>query len=194
MENDLGFKATVTGKRQITIPKEICELLGIENGNQVIFKKEDNHIIFDLEKEDCQCFACNGTGNIEGNMCFVCRGGGRMTRDICRDAFKLLWIITKTARKYGVSISFEPFSGNGEYDFPVVKFESSKYSDSELQRIQDEFQKRIIMQLCPKSTGDNHIPCIPSREILNGIISNISSESVINELRKYFRLNQCDNL
>lgn len=40
MNEIIFFKETITGKRQITMPKELYELLNIENGKQVLFIKE----------------------------------------------------------------------------------------------------------------------------------------------------------
>jgi AbrB family looped-hinge helix DNA binding protein len=55
------YKATVTGKRQITIPLEICEKLNVTNGNQVEFIIEDNKIIFQKLKPNKSdiCPYCN---------------------------------------------------------------------------------------------------------------------------------------
>lgn len=140
MNDNLLLKATVTGKRQITIPKEICDLLNIEKGQQVVFKKEGNKIIFDKEQEYCSCFACNETGRVDGKPCFVCRGNGKLQNEIINDIYKLVGFISMTSAKYGLSISFiqnEP---------PVIKLKSGQYSITELQRIQDKLQKLIIEQ------------------------------------------------
>ena len=48
---ELLFKATVTGKRQITIPRRICQLLNIQTGKQVIFRQQDNKILFEVDEE-----------------------------------------------------------------------------------------------------------------------------------------------
>lgn len=55
------YKATVTGKRQITIPLEICEKLKIITGNQVEFIIEEDKIIFQKlkPKEEDLCPYCN---------------------------------------------------------------------------------------------------------------------------------------
>ncbi|MEG0516351.1 MAG: AbrB/MazE/SpoVT family DNA-binding domain-containing protein [Cetobacterium sp.] len=50
MCKELVFKATVTGKRQITIPLEICNFLNIKNGDQVLFKNVNGNVIFDIDK------------------------------------------------------------------------------------------------------------------------------------------------
>jgi len=63
------YKATVTGKRQITIPLEICEKLNISTGNQVEFIIEQNKIIFHKLKsnEEDLCPYCNRIVTISTN-------------------------------------------------------------------------------------------------------------------------------
>jgi AbrB family looped-hinge helix DNA binding protein len=53
------YKATVTGKRQITIPLEICEKLKITTGNQVEFILEEDKIVFQKQKDEDLCPCCN---------------------------------------------------------------------------------------------------------------------------------------
>lgn len=47
LENGTVFSSTVTSKRQITIPTEICDNLNIQIGDKVQFKIKDNTVIFD---------------------------------------------------------------------------------------------------------------------------------------------------
>jgi AbrB family looped-hinge helix DNA binding protein len=47
---NLFVTAAVTGKRQITIPKEVSERLSINTGDRVIFREKDGAIVF--EKDD----------------------------------------------------------------------------------------------------------------------------------------------
>ena len=49
--NNLYASAVVTGKRQITIPKEVCDYLDIKVGNKVVFREKDGSIIFELDTE-----------------------------------------------------------------------------------------------------------------------------------------------
>lgn len=44
------FSAKVTGKRQITIPIEICNMMEIEGGDRVIFNVRDNEVLFEKDK------------------------------------------------------------------------------------------------------------------------------------------------
>lgn len=55
------YKATVTGKRQITIPIEVCNALGITTGSQVEFTPRGT--IFNFEKAI----------PVEHDMCPVCQ-------------------------------------------------------------------------------------------------------------------------
>lgn len=187
MNNDIFPKATVTGKRQITIPKEICELLNIKTGQQVVFKREGDRIVFDVEEEHQPCFACNGTGEIEGIGCFVCRAQGKLHKEMNRNIFNLIGYMIMTSRRYGVSIAFKQKEID-EIDYPTIELKSDKISIPKLLRIQDEIQKRIIQLYAPKSTVDGKLSCIPSDAILKKIINNLSTESAKEELAKWFRL------
>lgn len=64
------YKATVTGKRQITIPSAICLMLDINTGCQVEFIVEDNKIVFrkSAENEDDICPVCNKRVSLLGNL------------------------------------------------------------------------------------------------------------------------------
>lgn len=48
--NSLVVTATVTGKRQITIPKEICEHLNINVGDRVIFREKGGSIVMERDE------------------------------------------------------------------------------------------------------------------------------------------------
>ncbi|HCL4480222.1 TPA: hypothetical protein N2D99_002310 [Clostridium botulinum] len=156
MDENIVLKSTVTGKRQITIPKKICELLNIETGQQVTFKKEEDKIIFGIEKEHEICFACNGTTKIEEHKCFICNGTGAIAKDIVADVYKLICSLSMNSRKYGVGYTLiqQEFDNKGNFkykEFPIIKLKSNKFSENELLRIQDEMQKLIIEQFSPKS-------------------------------------------
>lgn len=156
MDENIVLKSTVTGKRQITIPKKICELLNIETGQQVIFKKEGDKIIFETEKKHEVCFACNGTTKIEEHECFVCNGTGRIDKDVVADAYKLIFSLSMNSIKYGVGYALiqQEFDNKGNFKYkelPIIKLKSNKFSENELLKVQDEIQKLIIKQFSPKS-------------------------------------------
>ena len=186
------FKATVTGKRQITIPKDICEFLNIEKGNQVIFKKEDSKIIFEVEKNYKTCFACNGTTKIESKECFVCNGEGIIEKSIIEEVYRLIGMIGTRSRKHKIAFSFiqQQLGENGEVaymDYPTIKLSSKEYSTDELLRVQDEIQKLIIEQLSPRINLNEKLFCIPSDSSLNRILDILSTEKAKEEVTKWFR-------
>ena len=187
------FRATVTGKRQITIPKEICELLNIETGKQVVFKEENGKIIFDIEKGHQECFACHGTNKIGDKECFICRGTGEIEKDSASNIFRLLSIIGMNTRKYGVAYEFiqQEFDRDSmsviEKDYPTIKLRSREYSENELKRIQDEIQKIIIKQFTPRSIEDENLFCIPSDSELDNILDTLVTGEAKEEVTKWFR-------
>lgn len=193
MNKNLYLKATVTGKRQITIPKEICKLLNIDTGKQVIFRTEGKKVIFEAEKEYETCFACFGTSKIGEIECFVCKGTGKLEKDIISDIYKLVGVLSIHSIKYGVEIDFiqQEIDNNGIFsykEFPVIKLRSSKYPADELLRIQDEIQKLIIEQFTPKSTEKNKtLFYLPSDAMLNLILDTLSTKKAKEEVTKWFR-------
>ncbi|WP_216367471.1 AbrB/MazE/SpoVT family DNA-binding domain-containing protein [Anoxybacillus sp. EFIL] len=49
MKNDLFASATITGKRQITIPKEVSDYLDLKIGDKVIFREKNGSILFEKD-------------------------------------------------------------------------------------------------------------------------------------------------
>lgn len=54
-KDKLMVSALVTGKRQITIPKEVCEYFNIRVGDKVIFREKDDSIIFERDSSIDRC-------------------------------------------------------------------------------------------------------------------------------------------
>lgn len=187
------FRATVTGKRQITIPKEICEFLNIETGKLVVFKEEKGRIIFDIEKGHQECFACHGTNKIGDKGCFVCGGAGELEINVANNIFKLIGVIGMNIRKYHVSWEFiqQEFDRDTQNiiikDYPTIKLASREYSNNELKRIQDEIQKIIIQQFTPRSVEDENLFCVPSDSELDAILDTLVTEKAKQEVNKWFR-------
>ncbi|MEG1482908.1 MAG: AbrB/MazE/SpoVT family DNA-binding domain-containing protein [Cetobacterium sp.] len=140
MKNKLLFKATVTGKRQVTIPKEVYDLLNIEIGNQVVFKEDDGKIVFEVDREYETCFACNGNREIDGNECFICMGNGGISKDLISDPYKFIGMISIYASKYMVKIDYK------HEDVLLIKLKSLNYSESSLISIERKIQE-IIKQI-----------------------------------------------
>lgn len=185
------YRSTVTGKRQITIPKEICILLNIANGNQVTFNQEDDKIIFNVVKEHDKCLACKGSKKIDDKECFICRGTGELEKDAATDIYKLIGLIGMYARKYGVAFSFIQQDFNEEIrtvyykDFPTIDLISKEYSTFELNRVKDEMQKIIIKQFTLKE--DDGLFMVPSDCILAEILDTLVTEDVKEEVTRWFR-------
>ena len=55
MNGILYASALVTGKRQITIPKEVCEYYNIKIGDRVVFREKDGVIVFEPDNVVNQC-------------------------------------------------------------------------------------------------------------------------------------------
>lgn len=140
MKNKLLFKATVTGKRQVTIPKEVYDLLNIEIGNQVVFKEEDGKIFFEVDREYETCFACNGKREIDGNECFICMGNGEVPKELILDPYKFIGMISIYSSKYGVEIKYK------HEDVLLIKIKSYNYSESSLSIVESKVQE-IIKQI-----------------------------------------------
>ena len=191
MDNKTFLKAKVTSKKQITIPKEICEILDINEGEKVTFVYENNKIIFDIEKE--KCFACNGSGLIEKNECFLCEGEGKLYKDIFTNVHKLIGQISKNSLKYNVWLTLqsqEIKDGSFSYkEVPTINLKSNKYPEDEILRIQDEIQKIIIKFEAPKSIQDASKLCVPSDKMLDTILNTLNTTEAKEEVYKWFRMN-----
>lgn len=174
------IKSTVTSKRQITVPKEICEFLNINEGDKVIFKMENNKIIFDVENENC--FACNGIGKIDNNECFVCQGEGRLPKAITKDILFIIGHIGQYTRKYKINYQFSVPND----DFPSIKFKGESYDPNKLAVIQDKLQKMLIRKVVPKSIQNKNLLCIPSSKILKLILDTLVTETAKKEVSNWF--------
>lgn len=191
MKTSIYFKSTVTGKRQITIPKEICEIQNIDTGDQVVFKEECGKIIFEKEQPIVTCFACKGNKAVTDKTCFICRGEGFINKALNDNYLEIFAQIAMTGRRYGVSAQFiatEVTEKGIEYkDFPTIILNSDNYSRDSLNYIQDEIQKKIIQSYTPRSIQDNNLFICPSDDILKMILNNLATEDARNEVMKWFR-------
>lgn len=189
MEGKSFLKAKVTSKNQITIPKEICQLLDINEGDKVTFEYENNKLIFDIEKE--KCFACNGIGLIGKDECFICGGKRKLYKDTSNSIYKLIGEISKNAFKYNVGIMLsqqELKDGFFTYkEIPTLRLKSNKYPKDELIKIQDEIQKIIIKFVAPKSLENTNKYCEPNENDLDIILSTLINNEAKEEVYKWFR-------
>jgi bifunctional DNA-binding transcriptional regulator/antitoxin component of YhaV-PrlF toxin-antitoxin module len=185
-------EATFTGVQQITIPKDVCKELDINKGEIVKFKRKDGKVIFDKDKLQETCFACNGNKNIAGNECFICEGEGELDSDVIKDIRKLILNIIFSLRKYGVEMEFltQKISNQSyveEIQYPVFRIRTNKYPLHEVERIQDEIQKTIIIQYTPRSFMDDSVFMIPSDSVLNAIMDLLVTDNAKEEVTKWFR-------
>lgn len=194
MDKRIDLKSKVTGKSQITLPKELCEVLDIENGDQVTFSEENGKIIFDVRKEAQTCFACKGNKLIDnGKECFVCKGTGKLENKIISDIGTLLFHIASTSIKYKIGYSFKSQEYNEKEgtikykEIPDFKLFSKEYSENEINKIQDEMQKLIIKNFSPKSLQDNTVFMVPSDCILEEILGSLVTEEARAEVKSWFR-------
>lgn len=183
------LKATVTSKRQITIPKEICEYLDIREGDKITFTNEENKIIFDIEKE--KCFACLGIKLIGKNECFVCGGDGKLFKGTSTDLSRVITEISKASLKYKINFRYstqEVKNGIFSYkEIPTITLESINYPENELFRIQDEVQKIAIETFAPKSIQNPQLFCVPSDSMLDIILDTLITKEAKDEVYKWFR-------
>jgi AbrB family looped-hinge helix DNA binding protein len=192
VENNLFPKSIVTGKRQITLPKDVCDQFKIKNGDHVIFRTEAQKIILEVEHKKLTCLACNGTRKISDKECFVCRGAGDLEKYIVDDIHMLIGTISMYSRKYNISIKFEQQELDGEglfrnEEFPIIKLESTTYESNDLEYVHDEIQKLIIKQFSPRSVENNELFCTPSDSILKTILDSLYTEEAKKEVTKWFR-------
>lgn len=134
-------KATITGKNQITIPKEICNLFNLKPGNLVLFEKKGDSIIFEPENFSITCFACKGDGYIEDKTCFVCKGNERINNDVNDNPMVLTGLIASNGYLYGVSTRVK--NGKNNKKCPEIEIDSENYSKEIMKKIQNKIQKKI---------------------------------------------------
>lgn len=146
--NEIKVTAKVTGKRQITIPKEICEMLGIDTGDKVIFVEKNNEIIFRKAIDKMICPICDGTGDIEEIECFFCKGKKEIPLRYNSTLYYLINIVMNDARKYNIAITVINQQINEDnsvviLDKPKIIVNSSNISDEKIKEINLKLQELI---------------------------------------------------
>jgi AbrB family looped-hinge helix DNA binding protein len=145
------IQSTVTGKRQITIPKEIYDYFDLKNGDHISFIEKDGQIIFEPTDYEVTCFVCNGTGNLLDKGCFVCSEKGSIDKVLLEENMRFFGFIAHNAFRYHVSIGYKCFSipiEDGEFylDYPVLSLDSKEYDADKLVWIRDFLQSKIIQR------------------------------------------------
>ncbi|PIJ98023.1 AbrB/MazE/SpoVT family DNA-binding domain-containing protein [Lysinibacillus sphaericus] len=151
------YKASLTSKGQLTIPKEIRDFLELDTGDEVVFTVTDidNKTIFfeKVEKKEL-CPACNGTGEfIELNLpCFLCDQEKYITKDKQIINPQLLYTLAKNKVTLTIKTQ-EPFSGKGimMYELPRITLSSFVYPETVLNKIQDLLQMELVKEYAQKN-------------------------------------------
>lgn len=186
MSENLFIKATVTGKRQITIPKEICELKEINVGDQIVFKESKGNIIFEKEIRKVKCFACQGHKTIDDKTCFICEGNGYLDKSFSDNPLDIISHIVMKGRKYKVSIFTKT------EDYFCIQLLSDAYKKEIIDFVQDEISKKIIEANSPRSVMDKNLFMMPSDFILEKILNNLNTNEAKEQVKKWFRYEKTD--
>ncbi|MEW6624732.1 MAG: AbrB/MazE/SpoVT family DNA-binding domain-containing protein [Bacillota bacterium] len=194
MRKKLHFKSTVTTKRQITIPKEICDILDIKIGDEVVFyldNNNNNRIIFNKNNPKTTCFACKGTGKLGMLDCFVCYGTGLLATEINDNVLQIIGQIALKSLIYKVSIKIENCSTTAIKDnispIPSVKLNSNEYSFPLLMKVQDEIQKKLILHFTPRQSNNPNLLQVPNDKLLKEILKTLCNADSITEVKSWFR-------
>lgn len=183
--------AKITGKRQITIPKTICDILDLNTGDKVIFKVKDNTVIMEKDNSKILCFACDGEGQIDGKECFLCRGEKRLSKNISDEFGLLMWRINEGSLSYKVSTSYisEKLSPTGKYkyrDYPIFKIHSDNYPREILDKVQDHVQMLVIDYYSCK-LNDEDLYSLPIDSSLDDVLQTLVTEDAKEEVKKWFK-------
>lgn len=190
-------KATVTSKGQITIPKEIREFLNVKEKDVVSFEIENETVktvIIKKEMELETCPACKGKGELESVNpsfvcdCFICEGAG----EIEKEKSVLLFLFSRPFRKHNIgltSIQQELRSDGSFYirEIPNITLTSTEYPETMMKHVQDVFQIKVIEEYARKSMMDETKFMIPSDMILQEIVDLLETEEAKETVRKWFR-------
>lgn len=175
------FKATVSSKGQVTIPKDVRIALTIETGDNVIFQIDESLKFAVLKKssEIVKCPVCLGHGDFVGYdfngiknkapKCVVCLESGQIKASI--SVYMEIASLMTAAQKYGLTVSLAQVEL-----IPEIKLTSNPYPHEVLQRFQDYYQVRLIEESIPLD--------IPTYDIskLLGLLQTIEAKEKIKEL------------
>lgn len=206
------FKAAVTSKGQITIPKEVREHLELEKGSIVSFSLQDTNreknvlMIKDFVYEECT--VCKGEGKINESLCIVCRGSGEIKKELL--VMEEILFLMQVGRAYGISVLLL----QDEYskamlaqqetldthvtklkarttDYPIIRLsgDENKYSQETIHIFNDFYQKGIIKEISPRSTSNPNKFMIPSDIILDEILSLLFTTEAKEEVTGWFDRN-----
>ncbi|ARJ25937.1 AbrB family transcriptional regulator (plasmid) [Bacillus mycoides] len=206
------FKAAVTSKGQITIPKEVREHLELEKGSIVSFSLQNTNreknvlMIKDFVYEECT--VCKGEGKINESMCIVCRESGEIKKELL--VMEEILFLMQVGRAYGISVLLlqDEYSKamlaqqetldthatklktrTTEYPIIRLKGDENKYSQETIHIFNDFYQKGIIREFSPRSTSNPNKFMIPSDIILDEIVSLLFTSEAKEEVTSWFDRN-----
>lgn len=180
--------ATLTSKGQITIPKEIRDILQIDTGDTIIFEvdsgiqeEEETTIIIKKDKAYKICPVCEGNGVINEKTCFICDNTGKVPAH-----YHSIWSeierLIKKANKYKLGIGVK----NDDIITKIILM-SSEYPQHYIDLAQDYLQMKLIEQCAPRSIQDNSKFMIPSDIELERIINLLKNNGAKEEVNGWFR-------
>lgn len=137
-------KATMTGKRQITIPKEIADLYKLKNGERIVFRNIEGNILIEPEGYSSECIVCHGTTILDGKDCFVCRGKGFIENEVLNSYMRLMGYICFAAFKNKIYMEYGYV--NETYPFPLIKMNCESYSKETIDKVRDMLQLGIVQE------------------------------------------------
>lgn len=206
------FKAAVTSKGQITIPKEVRDYLELEKGSIVNFSLQNANgeknvlMIKDYVYEECS--VCKGKGKINESMCIVCRGNGEIKKGSL--IMEEILFLMQVGRAYGISVLLlqDEYSKTmlaqqenldthatklktRTTDYPIIRLTGAvnKYSQETILIFNDYYQKGIIREFSPRSTSNPNKFMIPSDIILDEILNLLFTSEAKEEVTGWFDRN-----
>lgn len=150
------YKASLTSKGQLTIPKEIRDFLELDTGDDVLFTItdiENKTVFFEKVVKKELCPACNGTGEfIECNLpCFLCDQDKYLTKD--KQILNPLLFQTLAKNKVTLTVKTHESSTNKGfmlYEIPRITLSSNVYPENILNQVQDLLQLDLLEEYAPK--------------------------------------------
>lgn len=189
------FKASVTSKGQVTIPKEVRELLDIKTGDNIIFNVDDvnNNITVTKDVETITCPICLAIREIECQdekekyNCPVCQGTGQIRKNI--SILQEIGSLMSASLKYGMGISLITHTEDGKKLIPEVTLVSKLYPQKILNLIQDYYQVRLIEDFAPKALNDKSELkfMYPNNYALDEILDLLKTDKERERVKKWFR-------
>ncbi|MFY0519264.1 AbrB/MazE/SpoVT family DNA-binding domain-containing protein [Lysinibacillus sp. UGB7] len=187
------YKASLTSKGQLTIPKEIRDFLELEMGDEVLFSItdiENKTILFEKVGKQVLCPACNGTGNfIDFNLpCFLCD----QTKYITKDKRILNPLLLHTLAKNKVTLTIKtqdtsPENGFMINEIPKITLFSNIYPEKILSWVQDLLQLDLIRDYAPKRPTNPDEFMFPSNTALNNILDLLVTDAAKQQVRSWFK-------